>query len=54
MAGIGQIHWNQGKKVTHFTWFGEPWIIINSNFEVNWIELGRSWIWHLVRSNLRL
>jgi len=29
MAGIGRIHWNQGKKVTHFAWFGEPWVIIN-------------------------
>jgi hypothetical protein len=22
----GRFHWNQGKKVAHFAWFGEPWL----------------------------
>ena len=22
---IGRFHWNQGKEVAHFAWFGEPW-----------------------------
>jgi hypothetical protein len=25
LTEIGQFHWNQGKEVAHFTWFGEPW-----------------------------
>ena len=25
LTEIGQFHWNQGEKVTHFAWFGEPW-----------------------------
>ena len=26
LTEIGQLHWNQGKEVTHFAWFGEPWV----------------------------
>ena len=25
LTEIGWFHWNQGEKVTHFAWFGEPW-----------------------------
>jgi hypothetical protein len=25
LTEIGRFHWNQGEKVTHFAWFGEPW-----------------------------
>jgi hypothetical protein len=25
LTEIGWFHWNQGKKVAHFAWFGEPW-----------------------------
>ena len=25
IAGIEQFYWNQGEKVAHFDWFGEPW-----------------------------
>lgn len=25
LDGIVQFHWNKFKKVTQFTWFGEPW-----------------------------
>ena len=28
-AEIGWFHWNQGEKVTHFAWFGEPWHVHN-------------------------
>jgi len=24
LTEIGRFHWNQGKKVAHFAWFGEP------------------------------
>ena len=26
LAAIGQFFLKQGEKVTHFAWFGEPWI----------------------------
>ena len=25
LTEIGRFHWNQGEKVAHFAWFGEPW-----------------------------
>jgi hypothetical protein len=28
-AEIRWFHWNQGEKVTHFAWFGEPWHVHN-------------------------
>jgi hypothetical protein len=28
LTEIGRFHWNQGKEVAHFVWFGEPWYII--------------------------
>ena len=27
LTEIGRFHWNQGKKVAHFAWFGEPWLV---------------------------
>jgi hypothetical protein len=32
-GNIGWFQWNQGEKVVHFAWFGEPWILLflNSN-----------------------
>jgi len=26
LTEIGRLHWNQGEKVVHFAWFGEPWL----------------------------
>jgi hypothetical protein len=34
---IGQFHWNQGEKVSHFAWFGEPWLLwlLNEELQLN-------------------
>jgi hypothetical protein len=28
LTEIGRLHWNQGKEVAHFAWFGEPWVTV--------------------------
>jgi hypothetical protein len=32
LTEIGRFHWNQGEKVTHFAWFGEPCQYTESDF----------------------
>jgi hypothetical protein len=34
LTEIGRLHWNQGEEVTHFAWFGEPWLLESNNIKL--------------------
>ena len=47
LTEIGRFHWNQGERVAHFAWFGEPCVISKCQYSFIVLLKREKCIWNI-------